>query len=301
MWSSNGARPHPVGFADFGLTSGCTRIVHAGYLFPEARDVLRPPCPGDSPPVPSDGTAARDGTAGPNRIAETLGPKKRRDLRTRATGCGSAYLVAIPSPPDAGNPGRHRHPSRNVVRAVQRRGNEGYRQVTGPSAKRRWLGHAGACARYLGDINDPRPCFRDMTNASRGIVDLPHDEPLAGGLCQSLSAVGKVQFNLPPVNHLTALRAIRGQRAESDSPIRWSSRMFSISASSFLSCPLAWWAATSARMPPPSGGSAPAAATASKRQNPKRNAGHQHCERPVHCPLHIARHARRAPAASRKR
>ena len=64
--------------SDFGLTkSGRTRIVHAGYLFPEARDVLRRHARGDSPYLfPGRDGGVRDGTAlgrAMNRIAETLG------------------------------------------------------------------------------------------------------------------------------------------------------------------------------------------------------------------------------------
>ena len=64
--------------SDFGLTkSGRTRIVHAGYLFPEARDVLRRHARGDSPYLfPGRDGGVRDGTAlgrAMNRMAETLG------------------------------------------------------------------------------------------------------------------------------------------------------------------------------------------------------------------------------------
>lgn len=64
--------------SDFGLTkSGRTRIVHAGYLFPEALDVLRRHARGDSPYLfPGRDGGVRDGTAlgrAMNRIAEALG------------------------------------------------------------------------------------------------------------------------------------------------------------------------------------------------------------------------------------
>lgn len=127
--------------SDFGLTkSGRTRIVHAGYLFPEARDVLRRHARGDSPYLfPGRDGGVRDGTAlgrAMNRIAETLGlnsgvtdPRNRvvwHTLRhTFATGCWSPGFDSIPS--------------RNCS-AIQRRGNGGLPAPVRPGQARKGAG-----------------------------------------------------------------------------------------------------------------------------------------------------------------
>lgn len=181
--------------SDFGLTkSGRTRIVHAGYLFPEARDVLRRHARGDSPYLfPGRDGGVRDGTAlgrAMNRIAETLGlnsgvtdPRNRVVWHTLRHTFATRMLES----------GVDIYTLKELLGHSSVAVTEGYLHLCDrPSAKRRWPGSRWSVRSHLGDINDPYALVFEIGDERfAGIVDLLPDElPLAGASAE-LVVVGK--------------------------------------------------------------------------------------------------------------